>query len=179
MVCQRCILKVEEIVLSLGYTLETIQLGQVTISETLTKYQEDALNKLLQFSGLCLIKHKTALIIERIKSTVLENVRNHTQISERNLSVLIANKLNYNYGFLSNKFSHEVGITIEQFTLNHKIEYVKELITYKDLNFSEIANELNYSSVAHLSKQFKKVTGTTLSYFKNKPLQERVNIDSL
>lgn len=178
MVSRRCLLKVEEVLLLGGYHVKDIKLGEATIRENLSIEQLRLLNKSLLVSGLCLINDKTTLLTERIKNTVVEIVHYTGTNPKTNFSLLLSRKLNYNYTYLSNVFSEHEGLTIEHFMLLHKIERVKELIIYDELNFTQIAYKLNYSSVSHLSKQFKKMTGLTPTSFKNlknrrrKPLED-------
>ena len=118
-------------------------------------------------SGLELIEDKKAVIIEKIKNVIIEMIHYEDEIPKVNFSDYLSSKLNYNYTYLANLFSETEAITIEHYIIMHKIERVKELIVYDDLNLSEIAWKLHYSSVAHLSHQFKKVTGLTPSFFKS------------
>jgi AraC-like DNA-binding protein len=117
-------------------------------------------------SGFELMDDKRAILIEKIKTTIIEMVHNTTEELKINFSDYLSEKLNHDYTYLANLFSEVQGTTIEQFTISHKIERIKEFIIYSELNISEIAWKMNYSSVAHLSNQFKKVTGLTPTHFK-------------
>jgi AraC-like DNA-binding protein len=150
-----------------GLHFTTIQLGEVEIMEDVSKEQLDSLDISLKKTGLELMDDKTSILVERIKVIIIELVHYTDDQLKINLSDFLSEKLNHNYTYLSNLFSEVKGTTIEQFFLSHKIERVKELLVYEELNLTEIAYKLHYSSVAHLSNQFKKMTGLTPSHFKN------------
>jgi YesN/AraC family two-component response regulator len=144
-----------------------VELGEVEVMEDMSSDQLDRLRVALQKTGLQLMDDKKSILVEKIKTSIIELVHyTHEQI-KTNLSDYLTEKLNYNYTYLANLFSEVKGITIEKFYLAHKIERVKELLVYDELNLTEIADKLHYSSVAHLSNQFKKMTGLTPSHFKN------------
>jgi AraC-like DNA-binding protein len=144
-----------------------VELGEVEVMEDMSSDQLDRLRVALQKTGLQLMDDKRSILVEKIKTSIIELVHyTHEQI-KTNLSDYLTEKLNYNYTYLANLFSEVKGITIEKFYLAHKIERVKELLVYDELNLTEIADKLHYSSVAHLSNQFKKMTGLTPSHFKN------------
>jgi AraC-like DNA-binding protein len=151
--------------LGVHYTL--LELGEADVMEDLTAGQLDSLNRALKSTGLELMDDKKSILVERIKTTIIELVHYTDEQIKTNLSDFLSNKLNYNYTYLANLFSEVKGTTIEKFYLAHKIEKVKELLVYDELNLTEIADKLHYSSVAHLSNQFKKMTGLTPSHFKN------------
>ncbi len=150
----------------LGIHYVMVNLGEIDILEELTKSQREQLKIGLQKSGLELMDDKKAILIEKIKNVIIEMVHYTDAPLKVNFSNFLAEKLQHDYTYLSNLFSEVVGITIEHFIIAHKIERVKELIIYGELNLTEISYLLNYSSVAHLSTQFKKVTGLTPSHFK-------------
>lgn len=150
----------------LGLHYVMVNLGEIDILEELSKSQREQLKIGLQKSGLELMDDKRAILIEKIKNVIIEMVHYTDAPLKVNFSNFLAEKLQHDYTYLSNLFSEVVGTTIEHFIIAHKIERVKELIVYGELNLTEISYLLNYSSVAHLSTQFKKVTGLTPSHFK-------------
>jgi AraC-like DNA-binding protein len=151
----------------IGLHYKTVELGEIDLMEAgLTDKQHDDLNNILLKSGLELMDDKKSILIEKIKNLVVEMVHYSEELPKTKFSVFISAKLHHDYTYLANLFSIATGITIAQFILNHKIEKAKELILYDELNFTEIAYQLHYSSAAHLSNQFKKSTGLTPSYFK-------------
>lgn len=171
MVSNRCkmIVKSELQKLRLHYIL--VELGEVEIMESLAPEELDQLNSGLQESGLSIIGDKKGILIERIKNIIIELVHYSDEQIKVNLSDYLSEKLNYDYTYLSNLFKENQGITIEHFLLTHKVERVKELLVYDELNVTEIAYIMHYSSVAHLSNQFKKLTGLTPSHYKQLKLK--------
>lgn len=151
----------------LGLHYTTVELGEVVIREEISTEQRELLGIALKKSGLELMDDKKSILVEKIKSVIIELVHYKDEQIKINLSDYLSEKLNYDYTYLANLFSEVKGTTIEKFYLSHKIEKVKELLVYDELNLSEIAWKLHYSSVAHLSNQFKKMTGLTPSHFKN------------
>jgi YesN/AraC family two-component response regulator len=151
--------------LGLHYIL--VSLGEAEIMEEISPEQLTSLSTGLARSGLELMDDKKSILVEKIKTSIIELVHYTDKQIKVNLSDHLSNKLNHDYTYLSNLFSEVKGTTIENFYLTHKIEKVKELIVYDELNLTEIAFKLHYSSVAHLSNQFKKMTGLTPSHFKN------------
>lgn len=178
MVCNRCIMAVQNELDRLGLTAENVGLGEVTLDSEPTAEEktklEDALNRL----GFELIDDKKSRIIEKIKNVIIELVHHQDNDLKTNLSDVLSNNLHHDYSYLSKLFSEVEGTTIEKYFIAQKIEKVKELLVYDELSLSEIAYRLNYSSVAYLSNQFKKVTGLSPSHFKRiredkrKPLDE-------
>lgn len=166
MVSLRCKMMVKEELKKIGLHHVIVDLGVVEILEDITPVQFDILKKNLAMSGLELLDDKKAILIEKIKDVIIEMVHYTDELPKVNYSEYISDKLHQDYTYLSNIFSEVKGITIQQFIINHKIERVKELLLYDEMNLSEIAYLLNYRSVAHLSGQFKKVTGLSPSYFK-------------
>lgn len=156
-----------------------IDLGIVEITEELTDNQREKLKKTLLISGLELMDDKKAMLIEKIKNVIIEMVHYSDEMPKVNYSDYISQKLGQDYTHMSKTFSEVKGITIEHFIIFHKIEKVKELLLYDELNLTQISYILDYSSVAHLSKQFKKVSGLTPSYFKQLKTQRRNNLDSI
>ena len=166
MVSNRCKLLVKEELRKLGLHFILVDLGEVEIMEDITGEQKELLRIALNNSGLKLMDDKRAVLIEKIKNTVIEMVHHNDEVIKVNFSDYLSEHLCHDYTYLANLFSEIQGTTIEQFVILHKIERIKELILYDELNITEIAWKMNYSSVAHLSNQFKKVTGLTPSHFK-------------
>lgn len=168
MVCIRCKMIVKEELLKLGLNYLNLELGEVEIMETISDTQHEKMKMALLRSGLELMDDKKSMLIERIKNVIVELIHHSDDKDEllTNFSDYLSEKLEYDYTYLSNLFSEVQGTTIEKFIITHKIERVKELLVYNELNLTEIAWKLHYSSVAHLSNQFKKITGLTPSYFK-------------
>ncbi len=161
MVSLRCKMMVKEELKKLGLHYVRVDLGMVEILEDITPEQRENLSKNLMKSGLELLEDKKSILIEKIKNVIIDMIHYSDEIPEVNYSEYISEKLSYDYTYLSNIFSEVKGITIQQYIIFHKIERVKELILYDELSLSEIAYKLHYSSPAHLSNQFKKVTGLT------------------
>lgn len=179
MVSLRCKLLVKEELIKMNIHFVAIDLGQVEILEDITQMQRDELNANLQLSGLELLDSKKSILIEKVKNVIIEMVHYTDEIPTMNYSEYISKKLSYDYTYLSNLFSDVKGITIQQFIINHKIERVKELLLYDQLNLTEIAFKLNYSSVAHLSNQFKKATGLAPSYYKQLKQRRVDNLENM
>ena len=167
MVCIRCKMVVKSELDKIGLHSTTIDLGEAEIIEDISKMQMESLDVALKKSGLELMDDKKSILVERIKTIIIELVHYTDEQIKINLSDYLSEKLNHDYTYLANLFSEVKGTTIEKFYLSHKIEKVKELLVYDELNLTEIAYKLHYSSVAHLSNQFKKMTGLTPSHFKN------------
>jgi AraC-like DNA-binding protein len=172
----------------LGLHCSAIDLGEAEISDNISPEQWDRLNATLKMTGLELMDDNISILVEKIKTTIIELVHYRDQQVKINLSEYLSKELKYNYTYLSNLFSEIAGITIEQFYLTCKIEKVKELLDNNELNLTEIAWKLHYSSVAHLSSQFKRLTGFTPSYFKRlrrkkrftfRPLQTNAGLEEL
>ena len=179
MVCIRCkmVVKAELEKLGIGFTL--IELGQVELETQLSSEQMSGLDIAHRKSGLELMDNKKSVLIEKIKCIIIETVHYSEVKIKVNLSDYISDKLGYDYTYLANLFSEVTGITIEKFYINHKIERVKELLVYNELNLTEIAYNLGYSSVAHLSNQFKKFTGLSPSHFKKLKNKRRIMLENL
>jgi len=152
---------------NLGLHYSFVELGEALIEENATKEQLANLNAALQENGLEILEDNKLILVEKIKTTIIELVHYTEEQIKVNLSSYLSDKLGYNYTYLANLFSEIKGTTIESYYLNHKIEKVKELLVYDELNLTEIAFKMHYSSVAHLSNQFRKMTGLTPSHFRN------------
>jgi AraC-like DNA-binding protein len=163
----------------IGLHQVSVELGMVDTVEDPTPGQIAELKKNLAVSGLELLDDKKASLIEQIKGVIIELIHYSDEVPKVNFSSFISEKLKYDYTYLSNVFSEVKGITIQHFILLNKIERVKELILYDELNLTEIADKMHYSSVAHLSNQFKKITGLTPSYFKKLRLLRKSNLENL
>ena len=179
MVSLRCKMVVKEELKKLGVNYSNINLGQVELLEEITPLQLEKVRVALKQSGLELMDDKKSVLIEKIKDVIIEMVHYEEELPKVNFSDYLTDKLKYNYTYLANLFSETEGITIEHFIIIHKIERVKELIIYDELNLTEIAWKLHYSSVAHLSHQFKKITGLTPSFFKSLKDKKRNNLENL
>ncbi len=167
MVSTRCKIAVKDVLKKLGLHFIVVDLGEIDIMENISESQREQLKVGLHNSGLELMDDKRAVLIEKVKNVIIEMIHYTDEPPKLNYSDYIAEKLNHDYTYLSNIFSEVKGITIQQFIIVHKIERAKELLLYDELNLTEISYKLNYSSVAHLSNQFKKITGLTPSHFKN------------
>ncbi|MEX0596537.1 MAG: helix-turn-helix domain-containing protein [Candidatus Paceibacterota bacterium] len=163
----------------LGLHFMPVELGAVEIMETLTPEQLNTLKENLLITGLEIIDDAKAILIEKTKIAIIEMIHHSDEIVKVNFSEYLSEKLDKNYIQLSNLFSEVQGITIEQFIILHKIERIKELIIYDELNITEIAWKMNYSSVAHLSNQFKKMTGLSPSHFKQLKDKRRQPLENL
>jgi len=179
MVSLRCKMTVEEELKKLGIRYVIVELGMVNILEDITQDQHDQLKKNLLKSGLELLDDKKSILIEKIKNVIVEMIHYSDELPKVNYSDYISEKLRYDYTYLANTFSEVSGITIQQFIINHKIEKVKELLLYNELNLTEISYKLHYSSVAHLSNQFKKVTGLTPSFYKQLKQKRKNNLENM
>lgn len=179
MVSNRCKLAVKEELKKLGLHYILVDLGEVEIMENISMEKRALLKVNLLTSGLELMDDKKAMTIEKIKIIIIEMVHHSNEIIKVNFSDYLSEKMNHDYTYLSNLFSEVQGTTIEQFIISHKIERIKELINYGELNITEIAWKMGYSSVAHLSSQFKKVTGLTPSHFKQLKDKRRSPIEEI
>jgi AraC-like DNA-binding protein len=166
MVCTRCKMVVKSELERIGLHYSYVELGEVEIMGKITDQQLERLNASLRKTGLELIDDRKSILVEKIKAAIIELVHYNDEEIKVNHSDYLSQKLNHNYTYLAGIFTEIKGTTIEKFYLYHKIEKVKELLVYNDLSLTEIAYRLHYSSVAHLSNQFKKMTGLTPSHFK-------------
>lgn len=179
MVCGRCEMAVKKVLEEMKITALSVKLGEVEITADLDANQKQLLSKNLNALGFELLDDKISKTIERIKNRIVNLVHYQKDQLKINLSTYIADDLKQDYSALSNLFSETEGITIEHYFIAQKIERVKELLIYNELSLSEIAFQMNYSSVAHLSNQFKKTTGITPSQFKQLKDKKRKQIDEL
>lgn len=166
MVCLRCILLVKDELQRLNIEYSTVKLGEAIIDDATTQEQVNALGKVLCMSGLQIVDSKKSRLVEQIKILVIEQIHYGEEPLTENFSSYIARKLNYDYTYLSNLFASTQGMTLERYIIWNKIEKVKELLIYDEMTVAEIASKMNYSSAAHLSKQFKQITGFNASYYK-------------
>ena len=179
MISLRCKLIVEEELKKLDVPYLTVELGKIEFSENISLQQRNQLEENLSKWGLELLDDKKNILIEKIKNVVIEIVHYSDELPKMNYSDYISEKLGYNYTYLSNLFSEVKGITLQQFIIIHKIERVKELLLYNELNLTEIAYKLHYSSVSHLSYQFKKVTGLSPSVYKELKENRNGNLENV
>lgn len=179
MVSLRCKMLVKNELEKLGLTCISVDLGIVEIMEDISDEQMETFNSNLKKSGLELLDDKKEILVEKIKSVIVEMIHYSDEVPNVNDSDFISEKLNYDYTYISNIFTEIKGITIQQYIILHKIEKVKVLLIYDELSLTEIALKLGYSSVAHLSNQFKKITGLTPSYFKLVKDKKLVNLEDL
>jgi AraC-like DNA-binding protein len=179
MVCIRCQIAVKYELEKLGLHHTKVELGETEIMEDISDEEREGLGESLKKIGLELLDDKKQIMVERVKTIIIELVHFNDHQIKTNLSDYLSEKLNHNYTYLSNLFSEVKGTTIEKFYLAQKIERVKELLVYDELNLTEIAFKLHYSSVAHLSNQFKKMTGLTPSHFKNLKASRRITSENM
>ncbi|HMI66704.1 MAG TPA: helix-turn-helix domain-containing protein [Cyclobacteriaceae bacterium] len=179
MVSTRCKMAVKEVLTRFGLHFIVVDLGEVEIMENISADQREQLKIALLISGLELMDDKRAVLIEKIINVITEMIHYSDELPKVNYSDFISQKLNYDYNYLSNLFSEVKGITLQQFIIVHKIERAKELLLYDELSLTEISYKLRYSSVAHLSNQFKKVTGLSPSHFKQLKDKKRSPIEEI
>jgi len=179
MVCNRCIMVVQNELDKFDLEVKNIRLGEVILDKEPTTEEKDKLEKALILLGFEVIDDRKSLIIEKIKNIIIDLVHHQDNDTKSNLSDVLSSKLHHDYNYLSNLFSEIEGTTIEKYFIAQKIEKVKELLVYDELSLSEIAFRLNYSSVAYLSNQFKKVTGLTPSHFKQIREDKRKSLDEV
>lgn len=177
MVSIRCKMIVRSILENMGLGYTVVESGEVDIIEGLSDDKKDQLRKDLLRYGLELLEDKKSILIEKIINIIIEMIHYSDELPKTNFSDYLSEKLNYEYtyNYVSQLFSEVKGITIEHFIISHKIEHAKELLMYNELTLTEIADKLHYSSVAHLSMQFKKITGLTPTFFK-KMKDKRLNV---
>ncbi|SNR64486.1 AraC-type DNA-binding protein [Flavobacterium sp. ov086] len=179
MVCGRCKMVVKSEFEKLGLHTISVELGEVELQDPITESQKEVLLKNLQALGFDFIDDKKSKTIEKIKNLIVDLVHHRNNDLKVNLSDYLVENLNQDYSTLSNLFSEVENTTIEKYFISQKIEKVKELLIYNELSLSEIADILNYSNVAHLSNQFKKITGFTPTYFKQLKDKKRIQIENL
>jgi len=179
MVSNHCKLTVKDELKKLGLHFIVVDLGEIEIMEELSSEQRKQLNNALLGAGFELMDDKRAVLIEKTINVIIEMVHHTSEIIKVNYSDYLSEKLNYDYTYLSNIFSEVKGITIQQFIIIHKVERIKELLMYDELSLTEISYRMNYSSVAHLSNQFKKITGLTPSHFKKMKDKRRIPFEEI
>lgn len=179
MVCSRCKMVVKDEFIKLSLHPSSVELGEVNVSEELNATENKQLNKVLLTFGFVQIDDKKRRMIEKIKNEIVKLVHYSGEKPKTNFSEHISKHLHHNYNYLNNIFSEVEGTTIEQYFISQKIDLAKELLVYDEISLSEIAFEMNYSSVSRLSKQFKKVTGFTPSYYKQLIERKRTPIEEL
>ena len=180
MVCNRCIRVVHEELISLGYSIKSIELGEVILKERLSEEDLEQISQMLTDNGFELIDDRKSRIINKLKTLIIEFIHYDKEKPEHmNLSDFLANEIGHDYSYLSSLFSSVEGVTIEKYLINQKIEKVKELLVYDELSLNEISYQLGYSSVQHLSNQFKKITGLTPSHFKKIKNKKRNPLDKV
>jgi AraC-like DNA-binding protein len=180
MVSQRCKMMVKEELKKLGIWYVVVDLGVIEILEDITSEQRKQLKINLLKSGLELLDEKRSILVESVKNVIVEMIHYSDEVPKVNYSDFISEKLGYDYTYLANVFFSEVkGITIQQFIIINKIERVKELLLYDELSLTEISYRLHYSSVAHLSNQFKKITGLTPTFYKGIANKRRGNLEEV
>lgn len=179
MVSLRCKMMVKDELKKLGIVYVIVELGTVTMLVDISKTQRELLKVNLLKSGLELLEDKKAILIEKIKNVITEMIHYSDELPKVNYSDYISEKLNLDYTYLSNIFSEVKGITIQQFIIINKIERVKELLLYDELSLTEISYKMHYSSVAHLSNQFKKITGLTPSFYKQLKQKRMDNLENV
>ena len=179
MVCNRCILVVQNELDKLGIVANNRKLGEITLEKDLTTAEREALENVLDPLGFQVIDDKKSRMIEKIKNVIIDLVHHQDNDAKTNLSDVLSDALHHDYNYLSNLFSDIEGTTIEKYFIAQKVEKIKELLVYDELSLSEIADRMNYSSVAYLSNQFKKVTGLTPSHFKQIREDKRKPLDKV
>lgn len=179
MVSLRCKMLVKDELHKVGLNYVNVDLGVVEVLENITEVQRAQLQENLLKSGLVLLDDKKSILIEKIKNVIIEMIHYHEDLPKVNYSDYISEKLEYDYTYLANTFSEVKGITIQQYIILNKIERVKELLIYDELTLTEISYKLHYSSVAHLSNQFKKVTGLTPTFYKQLKDKRKQNLEDL
>lgn len=179
MVCIRCIMIVERELKNLGLQVKNIELGCAHVQGFISRKQLEKLNNALKKANLELIEDKKTILTEKVKNIIIEMVHHSDELPKVNYSAYMSEKLSLNYTYISNTFSEVTGTTIENYIIAHKIERVKELLMYNELNLTQISYKMQYSSVAHLSNQFKKVTGQTPSRFKKLGNNKRLALEEL
>lgn len=179
MISLRCKMKVEEELKKMGISFSNVHLGMIELLGKISAQELLRLKTNLAIAGFPIIDDKRSILIERIKTTIIDMIHHSEVIPKVNYSEFISHKLGYAYTYLSNVFSETHGMTIQQYIIQHKIERVKELLVYNELNMNEIADQVHYSSASHLSKQFKKITGLTPSNYKRLSQLSANNLENL
>jgi AraC-like DNA-binding protein len=179
MVSTRCIMAVKQVLDNMHISYNAVVLGEVDINDNLSAVRYEQLKRGLEAIGLELISDKKTLLIEKIKNSIMELVHYSEEPINKKYSCFLSEKLKYDYTYLSNLFKKSKGICIEDYIIAHKIEKVKQLLAYSNMNLTEISYYMNYSSVGHLSNQFKKVTGITTRHFKQQAQKQFIPLEVL
>ncbi|MBK7171943.1 MAG: helix-turn-helix transcriptional regulator [Bacteroidales bacterium] len=179
MVSDRCKMIVKSDLEKLGLPHIRLELGLVELGDNITAEQYNLLDLNLRNSGLSIIEDKKSILIENIKIVVIELIHYSTEALKVNFSTYLSDRLQHDYTYLSNLFAENEHVTIEHFLISHRIERIKELLIYDEMNINEISYLMHYSSAAHLSNQFKKMTGLTPSQFKHLRLRRRITLDKV
>ncbi|MCM4151218.1 AraC family transcriptional regulator [Arenibacter sp. N53] len=181
MVCHRCILAVENILKNILIPYQKVNIGEIRLMVVPSRNEKERLNKELNAVGFEIIDNNTGRLIEKIKNLVIKMARNEVdeEVNRINLSTYLSSNVHHEYTYLSSLFSFIEGRTIENYFIEQRIEKAKELLTYDQMTLSQIACELNYCGVSHLSKQFKNITGLTPSLFKSQGIAQRFPIDKI
>lgn len=179
MACESCKVVVKSALIELNLIPVKVELGEIETQEDVTDNQKKKLNALIKKAGLELLEKKQGVLIEKIRKNIIDYVYSSEQKPANKFSVLLSANLGYNYAYLANFFSEVEATTIEQYIISLKVERIKELIILEEFSFSQIAHKLHYSSIAHMSTQFKKVTGLTPSHFKNLKEKRRITIQEI
>lgn len=179
MVSLRCKMLVKQELNKIGLHYVIVDLGVVEVLEDITAEQREQLRANLLKSGLELLDDRKSILVDKIKNVIIEMVHYSDELPRVNYSDYISEKLDYDYTYLANIFSEVKGITIQQFIIIHKVEKVKELLLYDELNVTEISYKLHYSSAAHLSNQFKKITGLTPTFYKQLKKKRKKNLEDI
>lgn len=179
MACESCKILVKDALDEMGISPVKVELGEIETKEDLSEKEKKILNSKIKKAGLELIEKKQGVLIEKIRKVIIDYVFDSDRKSNLKFSTLLSKELNHSYAYLANFFSEIEAITIEQYIIALKVERIKELLVFGDQTISEIAYQLNYSSVAHLSSQFKKATGLTPTHFKKLKEKRRSTIQKL
>ncbi len=179
MACESCKIVVKDTLEEMGLHPVKVELGEAEVQEKLSAEQKTKLNSSLRKAGLGIVESKEGIILEKIKKEIMDFINSDAKERPKNFSKYLSKKLDFSYSYLANLFTTLNASTIEQYMINLKIEKVKELLLFKDFTLTQIAEKLNYSSVAHLSGQFKKITGLTVSHFKKLKENRRIVIQQL
>lgn len=179
MISNPCKMFVKQELTKLGIRYNSVELGEVDIAEKLSYNQKELLKNSLKTYGLEVVDDRRTVLVEKIKAIIVDLVYYSNESANMKLSYILSEKLQLNYNYLAKVFTEELGVTVEKYIILQKIERIKELMMYGELNMTQIANKLNYSSVAHLSLQFKKVTGYSPSVFRQLTGNRRLSIDEI
>lgn len=179
MVCNRCIMVVKSVFETQGFEPDYVNLGDVKLKRDISNEEKELISNELEQYGFSIIDDKKSKIIEKVKTLIVELVHQQDNDIKTNLSTYLTNHINHDYNYITNLFTEVEGTTIEKYFIAQKIERVKELLVYNELTLNEISYQLNYSSVSHLSNQFKKITGLTPRHFKDIQANKRKPLDEV